>query len=286
MTVACGRDTVRSPASATASPTAAQTQRIEVDAQTRSYRLYRPSEVEAEPALVVMLHGGGGTALQAERTYGWNALADREGFLVVYPEGRHRAWNSGGGCCGRAVRDDVDDVGFLQAVVDELVSSEGVDASRIYVTGMSNGAMMSYALACSTDILAAIAPVAGTMLADCADPTPVSVLHIHGTADTSVRMDGGLGSGPAQIAGPPISSVVARWRAVDRCTPPTTTTVGAVQHEIASCADGLEVGLITVDGAGHQWPGAERARGSADAPADQLDATETIWRFFDANPRP
>jgi polyhydroxybutyrate depolymerase len=282
----CGRGADRTPAPAAPSPTAAQPHRIEVAGEPRSYRLYRPADVEAEPALVLMLHGGGGTALQAERTYGWNAVADREGFLVVYPEGRDRTWNAGGGCCGGAARDDVDDVGFLLALIDELVTTEEVDPSRIYVTGMSNGAMMSYALACNTDVLAAIAPVAGTLLADCPAPSPVSVLHVHGTADTSVRMDGGLGDGVAEIDGPPITSLIERWRAVDQCTPPSTTNVGAVHHEMASCAEGREVGLITVDGAGHQWPGSESVRGFADPPAVEPDATETIWRFFAANPRP
>jgi polyhydroxybutyrate depolymerase len=166
------------------------------------------------------------------------------------------------------------------------VRAEGVDPAQVYVTGMSNGAMMSYALACATDILAAIAAVAGTLLTDCPSPTPVSVLHIHGLADDSVRFDGGLGSGVAEIDGPPIPSVIERWRTVAACTPPSVTTVGPVQNSIAFCAEGREVALTTVDGAGHQWPGAESARRAADPSSTALDATETIWRFFAANPHP
>jgi polyhydroxybutyrate depolymerase len=269
-----------------AAPTAAATSDLEVGDETRSYRLYRPANAEAQPALVLVLHGGGGTSLQAERTYGWNDLADQEGFLVAYPDGRGRTWNSGGGCCGRAAADDVDDVGFLLALIDDLVTAERVDPARVYATGMSNGAMMSYALACSTDVLAAIAPVAGTMLADCTAPAPVSVLHIHGLADSSVRFDGRPGDGVAEIDGPPIPSVIEHWRTVGACTPPSVTTVGAVQHSIAYCAEGREVALTTVEGAGHQWPGAESPRRAADPASTELDATETIWRFFEANPHP
>lgn len=269
-----------------ASSAEAHTYRLDAGDVQRSYRLYRPSDVEASPALVVMLHGGGGTGLQAERTYGWDDLADREGFLVAYPDGLGHTWNAGGDCCGRAAREDVDDVGFLLALIGELVTAEHVDPARVYVTGMSNGAMMSYALACSSDVAAAIAPVAGTMLADCRAPSPVSVLHIHGLSDANVRFDGGLGAGVGRIDGPPVASVIEQWRAVDGCTPATVTTAGAVRHSVSSCAEGREVQLTTIDGAGHQWPGSDVVRDVADPPSSELDATETIWRFFEANPRP
>lgn len=146
--------------------------------------------------------------------------------------------------------------------------------------------MMSYALACSTDTLAAIAPVAGTLLADCPSPAPVSVLHIHGLADTSVCFDGGLGSGVSEVDGPSITSVVERWRTVAACTPPSVTTLGAVQNSIAYRAEGREVALTTVDGAGHPWPGAPSPRRAADPASTALDATQTSRRFLAANPRP
>ena len=283
---ACARDERPADDGAGARPPGAHTYRIDTDEGPREYRLYRPADLDRSPTLVVMLHGGGGSARQAERAYGWDDVADREGVLVAYPDGVGRTWNAGGGCCGQAARDDVDDVGFLLALIDELVTADDVDPARTYVTGMSNGAMLSYALACSTGVVAAIAPVAGTMLADCPSPGPVSVLHIHGSADDNVRFDGGLGAGAGRIDGPPVPSVIEQWRAVDGCTPPTVTTVGAVQNSVSYCAEGREVQLTTVEGAGHQWPGSDVVRDSADPPSAQLDATETIWRFFEANPRP
>jgi polyhydroxybutyrate depolymerase len=277
----CGRGPTRStPAAASASGT------LQVDGETRTYRLHRPDELPDAPALVVVVHGGGGSGRQAERSYGWDALADDEGFLVAYPDGLNRTWNAGGGCCGQAAADDVDDVAFLEALVTELSDNAGVDPDRVFITGMSNGAMMAYALACASDVVAAIAPVAGTMLADCPDPDPVSLLHIHGTADSLVPLDGSRGEGPVHVDGPPITTVIDRWRSVDDCTPATVTTVGPVQHSFAGCAEGREVQLTTIDGAGHQWPGADVARNESDPPSTALDATATIWRFFEANPRP
>jgi len=108
----------------------------------------------------MMLHGGFGTGEQAEGYYGWDALADAQGFTVVYPDGVDRAWNVGGGCCGVPGRDGVDDVAFLRAVVEQMdgIVPGGVDPSRVYATGISNGGLMAYRLACDTDLFAAIGP--------------------------------------------------------------------------------------------------------------------------------
>ena len=109
-----------------------------------------------------------------------------------------RSFNAGL-CCGEAVVHEVDDVAFLEDVVADLRRR---GAGRISVVGFSNGGMMAYTLACRTDVFAAVAPVAATMLADCADPSPVSVFHLHGSADTSVRLDGEPGEGAAEVDGP------------------------------------------------------------------------------------
>lgn len=255
---------------------------IEVAGETRNFQLYRPDGADGTPAVVVVLHPLGGNARQAERSYGWNEVADAEGFLVVYPDGRDSSWNAGGGCCGTAAEEDVDDVGFLTVLIETLLEDEDVDPNRVYVTGMSNGGMLSYALACDTDSVAAIAPVAATMLPDCPNPAPVSVLHVHGTADRVVHFDGGLASDAGEVDTPSVSAVVEHWRTVGDCTAPTGTTVGTVQHSTASCAEGREVHLTTVGGLGHEWPGSDQEAGAA----SPFDATEAIWRFFEANPRP
>lgn len=119
--------------------------------------LYVPDGLPAQAPLVVMLHGGFGSAAQAERAYGWDRLADTAKFAVAYPDGLGRAWNAGGGCCGRSAADGVDDVGFVAAAVSDIARQVDVDPKRVYATGISNGGMMTYALACRTALFAAIA---------------------------------------------------------------------------------------------------------------------------------
>jgi polyhydroxybutyrate depolymerase len=266
------------------------------DLGERTFRTYRPASLPSgRPVpLVVVLHGGAGSGAQAERAYGWNATADREGFVVAYPDGVRRSWNAGPGCCGPANRDGADDVRFVEGVVAAVSRGVPVDPARVFVTGMSNGAMMAYRLACDSTVFTAIAPVAGTLIGDCPHPAPVPLLHIHGTADESVpwnggpgkRNNGGTGRIPLRIDGPAITEVVAAWRTAASCAVPTDRTDGAVTRSVATCPDGRVVELISVAGAGHQWPGAVPADGAAterldlDQPSDALDATALIWRFF------
>ena len=257
---------------------------IQVDGLIRTYLLHVPATLATDPALVVMMHGAGGTGRVSEAGRGWDEAANAVGFVVAYPDGVDRLWNAGD-CCGRVStpRDDVDDVGFITALVGQVQTEFGVRTDRTFATGMSNGAMMAYRLACDTDLFQAVAPVAGTIVTSCADPHPVSLLAIHGTADQTVRMDGLVGAGGSTIQGLPVTDAVAVFRAADGCGPPVTTTAGQVTTDAASCPDGREVTLITIAGAGHQWPGAATARDGADAPSDALDATATIWAFFAAH---
>jgi polyhydroxybutyrate depolymerase len=155
---------------------------------------------------------------------------------------------------------------------------------------MSNGALMSYRLACDSTVFAAIAPVAGTLLGTCPTPQQLSVLHIHGLADENIPFDGSPGNGFASIDGPDVPSTVDIWRAADQCEPPTVVVADPVTTSRSTCAAGREVTLITVAGAGHQWPGAtertvvQRALG-LDPPSTALDATSTIWGFFTKHTR-
>ncbi|TAL45640.1 MAG: polyhydroxybutyrate depolymerase [Salinibacterium sp.] len=259
---------------------------ITVDGATRSYILTVPVGLVGKSPLVVMLHGGFGSGSQAERSYGWDELAASESFVVAYPDGMNKAWNIGGGCCGMPGRHAIDDVTFIEAMVADIGKSVPLDDSRIYATGMSNGAMLAYRLACDSDLFAAVAPVSGTIVGDCADPKPVSVIHIHGLADTSVRMDGAEGAGVAHIDGMPIADLNSFWRGVDDCLAPIVATDGDVSTSIATCAEGRTVELITIAGAGHQWPGSKPIREGADAPYPGLDATSTIWDFLVAHPKP
>ncbi|HEX4558088.1 MAG TPA: PHB depolymerase family esterase [Mycobacterium sp.] len=233
----------------------------------RSYRLYIPAGVHSSAPLVVMMHGGFGSAEQAERAYGWDELADGAKFVVAYPDGVDRAWDVHG-CCGRPARENIDDVGFITAVVNEISGNVGIDPRRVYATGISNGGMMSYTLACDTTTFAAIGPDSATQLDPCTTPHPTSVMHIHGTADRLIRYDGGRGVGAAHIDGPAVPDLNAFWRNVDGCAAPATTTDGAITTATAGCPDGRNVVLITVDGGGHEWPSF---------------ATQRLWEFFAAH---
>jgi polyhydroxybutyrate depolymerase len=239
---------------------------INVGGRDRVYRLHKPAGLPRSASLVVVLHGGFGSAEQAERSYGWDQLADSEKFVAVYPDGVKRAWNvDGGGCCGRPAKENIDDVGFVSAVVADVAKNVGIDASRVYATGMSNGGIMAYTLACNTTVFAAIGPVAGTQLNPCRSPHPVSVMAVHGTADPMVPYGGGPGHGFAHINGPPIPELNALWRKVDQCQSPTETTDGHVTTSTAACAQGRGVALVTVADGGHHWPDF---------------ATATLWEFF------
>lgn len=270
-------------------PVGQSSQSLESGGLTRTFHLYRPEGLTDPAPLVVMLHGGYGTGAQAERAYNWDAEADNEHFLVAYPDGVNRAWNAGT-CCGHPQRANIDDVGFLTAMVATVEQQIPIDTARVYVTGMSNGAMMTLRLGCQTDVFAAIAPVAGTLLTDCSHAQPTSVLQIHGTADDRVPYDGGPGkassaSGVPNVDGPSVASVNVTWRAIDNCTAPTSTTAGVITTQTASCPDGRTVELISITGAGHQWPGgvpSPLVEKLADLPppSKALNATDTIWRFF------
>src|SRR6185312_9979651 len=136
--------------------------------------------------------------------------------------------------------------------VADIVKNGDVNPAKVYATGMSNGGIMSYTLACTTDIFSAIGPVAGIQLNLCRSPHPASVMHIHGTADRLVPYHGGQGY--TVINGPPVPELNAFWRNVDQCGPPAATTDGPVTTSTAGCADDRSLVLITVDGGDHEWP--------------------------------
>lgn len=266
------------------------------DGIARTYRVHQPQAVSGRPVpLVLVLHGGYGTARQAEDTYHWDAQADRNGFVVAYPDGIGRAWNAGS-CCGFPSKRNLDDVGYLTDLIATLEKQIPIDPRRIYVTGISNGAMMTYRMACESPVaIAAIAPVAGTFSKSCDRPKATSVIAVHGTADRNVPMAGGIGIGVDKSPRPAVRSVIDAWRTTDACAPSKAHTVGNVTFDSAACANGRGVELITIAGAGHQWPGSEpipaavrdaaHAVGLAD-PSPDLDATATIWQFFAAHPAP
>lgn len=263
----------------------------------RSFRVHLPpgyAPGRAAP-LVLMLHGGGGSALQLQtQSSNMDEIADREGFITVYPEGTGAlaTWNAGL-CCGRAVEEGVDDVAFVNALLDHLEAELCVDRRRVYAMGMSNGALLSHRLACElSHRIAAIAPVAGTIgVTDCAPARPVAVMQIHGTSDGHVPWNGGVGCGLARVSFISVPDTMERWRVLNAC--------GANQDEVLVQGDGrctayvgctAPVTLCAIEGGGHSWPGGVPKSGVVDCPADgpqsaTFSASEAAWRFFADNPR-
>jgi len=248
--------------------------------------------------LVLVLHGGGGNAENAEAMTGFSAKARQENFIVVYPEGTGRfkhallTWNAGH-CCGSAMERRVDDVGFLRVLIDRMVADYGVDPKRIYVTGMSNGAMMAHRAGVElADRVAAIAPVVGTLFGDEKKPAQaVPALMINGRLDTNVPPAGGAPGGRFSTAwdGQAALPALAQgsfWAAVNGCQADAeTTTQGQVTRTRYACPSGHDVELQLIADNGHAWPGGKAGNRRGDTPSTAIDATDVIWRFFKAHAR-
>ena len=287
------------PTSAPSLPAGEISRTLTHDGRERSYILYVPASVDwSKPApLVFVFHGGTGNAKNAIRMSGFNPVADKNGFIVVYPNGTGRlnddkllTWN-GGTCCGYAQEENVDDVGFVRVIVADLQSLAQIDPKRIYATGLSNGAMLSQRLACeASDLFAAVAPVAGTLnFPACSPAQPVSVIEFHGTADEHVPYDGGYG--PKSLVNVDFASVqksVGFWTQFDGCSLQSqTNSFDDIQHEVwMGCTGSTSVELYTILGGGHAWPGGAGGWPGSDQPTQSISASQLIWEFFAAHPKP
>jgi polyhydroxybutyrate depolymerase len=266
---------------------------LRVGANERSYEIDLPARHErARPLpVVIVFHGGGGAADSVRRQSRLSVKGEAEGFIAVYPQGsggiagRLKTWNAGT-CCGAAMQQRIDEIAFVAALIDDLQATVAVDRSRIYATGISNGGMMAYEVACAlADRIAAIAVVAGEMTAleRCRSSRPVPVLVIHGSADRNLPFEGGPGA--KAFAVHEVRSVAAAidfWRRHDGCAEsPAIEQSGTVRRSrYLSCAASSAVELIAIDGGGHSWPGGERLARFLDPPSSALDASDEIWRFF------
>lgn len=256
---------------------------IDVDGVDRAYRLFVPPTLDRRrPApLVIVLHGGANSVEDTVRTTLFDREASAGDFLVVYPEATRLEWNAGT-CCGSAPARNPDDVGFLTRVLDRLEAEYSVDRTRVFVAGVSNGAMMAYRFACErADRVTAVGSVAGAVVVDDCQPSrPVSVIELHGTEDPLVPYLGGRADFPGAETRPPYAStadMMRRWGGVNGC-PSTAATVTDGPVTTASwtgCRNGSALSLVTVEKGGHIWfaSGLGPANGA-------LDATVTITRFF------
>ncbi len=261
------------------------------DGITRSTRVQSPpGGSDALRPLVVLLHGGNGTGVGIARQGDWDRAAREHGFVTLAPDGLGRVWNAGT-CCGRSTKDGVDDAGFVRAAITRVADEHEIDPQRVYATGISNGGMMAYRLACeSPHLFAAIAPVAATMMWPPGPVAPVSLLHVHGLRDDFIPFEGGLPRRTAQRVPPTypsVTSVVEQFVAVNGCMgPPQVERQGEVTSTSWSPGPtGAAVTLVTIAEGPHSWPGGRRMQRTLDAPSPALDATATIHGFFAAHPR-
>jgi polyhydroxybutyrate depolymerase len=265
------------------------THELNVDGEVRSYLLYRPQLPEGEKVpLMLVLHGGLGNAEYAESSTRMNEVADAGKFLVAYPDGtggrmarNARTWNAGE-CCGPAVKQRTDDVAFIAAMIADITGKQPVDPRRVYASGMSNGAMMVYRLACEIpDKLAAIVAVSGPLMVDeCDRARDVAVMHIHGDSDTNVPFEGGMGTtGVTSISFRSIPETMRLITAPRRCSEPETSDMNdSVTRTIYHCADGAPVELLVIKGGGHAWPGG-RKRANQTGWTDVIFASQVAWDF-------
>jgi polyhydroxybutyrate depolymerase len=248
--------------------------------------------------LVLVLHGGGGNAPNAEAMTGFTEKARKEGFVAVYPEGSGRfngkllTWNAGH-CCGYAMDNRVDDVGFISTLIDQLIADYPIDPKRVYATGMSNGGMMTHRLGIElSNKLAAIAPVVATLFGD--EPRPehrVSAIMLNGMLDESVPDEGGRPGGrfPDAWDGTPAKPALeqaAFWAKANGCaTVPNKQDRGAFILWRHSCPVDQAVELYLVKDNGHAWPGGQQGSRRGDKPSASLNGTDVIWEFFRGHAR-
>lgn len=268
--------------------------------RNRSFLLHIPEKVRGREnvPLVFVLHGGGGTPRSVASLTGFSNLADEEGFIVVYPQAVNRHWND-----GREVkrflshREKVDDVGFIGVLIDTLVPELGVDSSRIYAVGISNGGMMCHRLGIKlSHRLAAFASVAASLpekLTDKKTQMPISALMVNGTADPVVPFEGG-GVGLFASRGRVVSvaQAIEFWVKMNGCdSQPTETTLVSdgdltVQKTVYRNGRlGTEVELLTVVGGGHTWPGGRDRPSRFGKKIDAINATRVVWEFFSRHRR-
>jgi polyhydroxybutyrate depolymerase len=302
---------------------------LQHDGLKRTYLVHIPPSYTKENPVPVILafHGGGGNAEDTPRFYQLDEIADKEDFIVVYPEGTGRklkgkvfgSWNAGR-CCQPAQDENVDDVGFIEEMLDTLEENFNINKKRIYSIGHSNGALISYRLACElSDRIAAIA-VAGAhdSFDNCSPSRPVPVLHFHGTQDNCALYEGGECGGcfadflvsigiPAERQGWTCSSVpeyIDDWKELNNCSNKKEVTYqngSATCETYLDCKDDAEVTLCTIEGMGHTWPG--RGFGNKlceDSPDSDLcakwkavvgepnlvdlNANNALWEFFEEHP--
>jgi polyhydroxybutyrate depolymerase len=239
---------------------------IIVGGAARTYHVHLPPRETTALPMLLALHGGSGTGAGVSALTHLNDLADREGVLVVYPDGLRKSWADGRGVTD-AERQGVDDIAFFRQLITTLQAQYSIDSHRVYVTGISNGGFMTQRLGCElADRIAAVVSVAATfstnLAATCAPSRPLPILYVLGENDPLVPYAGGVINGNRGTALSAADSLAA-WAKLGGCTgaPTTRTLPDRVQDDThvsetlyTNCQSGAQVGLYSVAGGGHTWP--------------------------------
>ena len=276
---------------------------LEHDGIIRKYNVHLPpSYDENTPTpVVIYLHGGGGS-IRAAYEDGMDKASDEFGFILAIPAGtgpipdRLLRWNGGtwdgAGSHGYAVENNIDDVGFISKIIDEVIKAFSVDEKRIYATGISNGALMTYRLGCElSDKIAAIAVVAApAMPSNYAPSRPISVILIHGTADPVTPFYGGKGGmGNVSFQAQSAQEMVDFWRESNICPIDFTTSYENGRAKCVSygpCRNSTVVEFCKVEDGGHTWPsGSQYSSVDRIGPVSYDISFEQIWTFFKKHPR-
>jgi polyhydroxybutyrate depolymerase len=257
----------------------------------RPYGLKVPAgyDGKAPVPLVLLLHGYTADGTKQANYFGLAALADKEGFLLAYPDGTrdrlgNRFWNATDACCD-FFHSGIDDVAYLDAVLDDIAAKYPVDPARVFVAGHSNGAFMAHRYACDRAArVAAIVTLAGMQWKDqahCQAGSPVSVLHVHGRNDETIKYDGGYTPAGAY---PGAVETVGDWAAHDACSGELAATGRKLDLDrtvpgdetteqlVSGCPAGVGLGLWTIEGGGH-------------VPAFNDNWAEAIWSFMTTHPK-
>ncbi len=269
-----------------------------VGGELRWYRVYTPTSVPAGKKLpvVVCFHGGGGNANHAFESYGVAEEAAKRGWMAVFPEGSGnwggpplfllQTWN-GGDCCAFAAKNQIDDVGFFESLVSDLANKYPADTQRVFLTGMSNGAIMSYRIAAERpDLIAGLAPVAGSL--EARPPIEsVPLLAIHGLLDSSVPFEGGYGAGVsgAEFTSQ-LDSVLPFWVQNGGAPILGPFVQGAAQIFLApTTTGGADTWYFLATDGGHSWPDAPGAPIGIGVPVhEDVAATPLMFDFFALQP--
>jgi polyhydroxybutyrate depolymerase len=274
---------------------------LKVGDLNRNYLVHVPAKYNSKTPIPVVLsfHGGGANAEGMVKFCGLNDKAEEAGFLVVYPSGTGRLnllTFNGGNCCGYAMNNNVDDVGFVRAILDDLAKVANIDAKRVFATGMSNGGIMSYRLASElSDRIAAIAPVGGPMGMETCSPTrPVPVIHFHGTDDEYAPFKGGKGSRSIGVTHfYSVEHSIQVWVKANGCPEKPVVTqlpdkaddgMTVIKKTYGPGQDGAEVVLIEIEGGGHTWPGQEPKVKFLGKSTKDISANDLMWEFFQRHP--